>query len=246
MPVPITEHAILIFVLLTQVWTLPTEAVPLGVDTVLEQELGSSLGHKPLKRHRASLLRKRWDWSKASVESRTEWAIVLRRYALVDTELANLVMHMDQVFPADQRNFTAENGIDPWEAAKLRGKVEKLSDNLKAALNDQQVSNSTFTDMERDPKINRTQQQALHAEHEREASRANELADLGHTALVDAEALQVMFNPARLRGSGTKKGSTRVAESPTVAKLLERFREDVQGFRSRRAASEKEEPISHA
>merc|ERR1719188_2703440 len=87
----------------------------------------------------ASLLReggvrsRRWDWKSASEESLTEWSIVLRRYYMVDMELADLIRRFGEAFPAEGAK---QEKVKPDDMAHIRAKVEKLSANLEAALTD--------------------------------------------------------------------------------------------------------------
>mmetsp|Transcript_107554 Transcript_107554/g.213629 ORF Transcript_107554/g.213629 Transcript_107554/m.213629 type:complete len:240 (+) Transcript_107554:124-843(+) len=198
------------------------------------------------KRKRASLLRKRWDYGEASTESQTEWAIVMRRYMMVDSELNDLEIHLSRALDNPVQG-SAIGGVDPFEAASLRGKVEKVSDHLLAASDDQRVNNRTFNDMVHDRKLNSTQRQALEIVHQQQVTTSNRLDAFGQAAVTDAKAVLKELNRAsavqRLQllrrsssGTGTHHEATNLPASQTMGQLRTRLSKDIEAFRALRQA----------
>lgn len=97
----------------------------------------------------ASLLtrkQRKWSWRTASEESKTEWAIVTKRYVMVDTTLFELERHLDE-------GLEASTGGDR-EAAKeslgqAQARLDKMRSNLERAVTDQNTSDATSLDMQK-------------------------------------------------------------------------------------------------
>jgi len=109
---------------------------------------------------------KKWNWKEASEESKTEWAIVLKRYVLIDMTLYELGRFFGEVVS------TAEASSDRGEVLdKARVKLARLQSNLERAVLDQNTSDATAGDMQKDRKGNKLtvhQKRTLADEHKRE------------------------------------------------------------------------------
>ncbi|CAK0793420.1 unnamed protein product, partial [Prorocentrum cordatum] len=129
----------------------------------------------PRRASSASLLDKgqrKWNWESASEETKTEWGIVLKRYVMFDMNLLELEHRWDLAMPS------AAAGAGPGAAGaadeqleKVQAKVAKLHDNLEKAVLDQNTSDSTAEDMQRDIRTNhltKEQKRTLREEHQRE------------------------------------------------------------------------------
>lgn len=139
--------------------------------------------------HKASLLRKKWDWKTASGESVTEWAIVLRRFHMVDMELTDLLTMFSFDLPVNPETGMPQTVDMQADLPRMRKKVEKLSENLENAVKDQQTADDTFGNMETDRRLSASDKEALAVDHRAELRRSQELLDLGRASLSHAKSL---------------------------------------------------------
>lgn len=126
-------------------------------------------------RHGTNLLEKgqrKWNWKSASEESKTEWAIVLKRYVMFDMTLLELEHHWDEALPSlTVGTSSEEQKVDDESLAGIQAKVAKLQDNMQKAVLNQNTSDSTAEDMQRDLATNhltKAEKKRLREEHERE------------------------------------------------------------------------------
>jgi hypothetical protein len=110
--------------------------------------------------------KKKWNWKEASEESKTEWAIVLKRYVLADMTVFELDRKLGEALAApvasDDRN----------EALKMaRAKLARLQGSFEKAILDQNTSDATALDMQQQRKSNLLtvhEKRILAEEHKRE------------------------------------------------------------------------------
>mmetsp|Transcript_88078 Transcript_88078/g.247613 ORF Transcript_88078/g.247613 Transcript_88078/m.247613 type:complete len:244 (-) Transcript_88078:102-833(-) len=145
-----------------------------------------SLKIAPLEGHSMGLLTRRWNWSDASMESRTEWGIVLKRFAIADAELWDVGHRIAEAID-DIGGVVEEPNAAFFQA--LDGKVAKVKRNLEAAVEDQATSNQTFADMEADTRLTAGDRQALAEEHARELQGFDATLAAGEAAVQAASAL---------------------------------------------------------
>lgn len=114
--------------------------------------------------------RKKWTWDQASMESKTEWAIVLRRYFMVDMAVFELERHFGDAMPATSSSGEASNADE--DACKMaQVKLTRLQSNLEKAVLDQNTSETTAEDMQKDRVTNHltlSEKRILRVEHKRE------------------------------------------------------------------------------
>merc|ERR1719456_1718926 len=108
--------------------------------------------HPTVEKHRKrlGLLRKRWVWKEASEEGKTEWGIVLKRFKSADMHLTDMERHFDDVMSGQYDNLHA--GYDML-LTKLHKHFDKFGSSLEGASADQHTDDSTFGQMETDPKL---------------------------------------------------------------------------------------------
>lgn len=114
--------------------------------------------------------KKKWTWKEASEESKTEWAIVLKRYFMVDMSLFELERHFDEALPPNTTSGGSHT-VDAEALDKAQVKLAKLQANLEKAVLDQSTSDTTAGDMQRNTPRNHLssgEKQALMREHTRE------------------------------------------------------------------------------
>jgi hypothetical protein len=130
---------------------------------------------------------KKWNWKEASEESKTEWAIVLKRYTLVDLTLFELARHFGEALSAGQQQDAADEAL-----GKARGKLTKLQSYLEKAVLDQNTSDATAGDMQIDRKTNLLtahEKRILADEHKREQYGFFAVEASGQDVLQQASAL---------------------------------------------------------
>lgn len=111
-------------------------------------------------------LEKKWNWKEASEESKTEWAIVLKRYVLADMTL----YEMDRFF-GEALSATATYDEQREVVEKTRVKLARLQSNFEKAVLDQNTSDVTAGDMQKQTKTNQLtvhEKRLLADEHKRE------------------------------------------------------------------------------
>jgi len=115
--------------------------------------------------------KKKWNWKEASEESKTEWAIVLKRYVLADMTVYELVRHFSEALPSGD---SAASGVpgDQSEALDMaQKKLARLRSSLERAVLDQNTSDATAGDMQIARKTNYLtvhEKRILAQEHKRE------------------------------------------------------------------------------
>lgn len=117
---------------------------------------------------------KKWNWKEASEESKTEWAIVLKRYVMVDMTLFELARHFGQALPGKSQDGTPEASEEDRHDAlgMAEKKMARLEANLARAVLDQNTSDATAADMQKARKTNLLtvhEKRILAEEHKREA-----------------------------------------------------------------------------
>mmetsp|Transcript_170482 Transcript_170482/g.546776 ORF Transcript_170482/g.546776 Transcript_170482/m.546776 type:complete len:251 (-) Transcript_170482:89-841(-) len=130
----------------------------------------------------ASLVKKRWNWQSAADETKTEWAIVLRRYTEVDMELASLV-------------FSISNLMASGDGDDATGRLAALR---------RKVSDDTLQDMDKEKRLTTEQRQSLEREHTLQKQQTLELATLGQAAWHAADALLTSFSQQRAGQTSTQ------------------------------------------
>jgi len=113
---------------------------------------------------------KKWNWKEASEESKTEWAIVLKRYVLADLTIHELSRLFGESLPSSaSQGSTDQDQHDALELAQK--KLARLRSNLERAVLDQNTSDVTAGDMQKVRKTNYLtvhEKRILDQEHKRE------------------------------------------------------------------------------
>mmetsp|Transcript_52259 Transcript_52259/g.149751 ORF Transcript_52259/g.149751 Transcript_52259/m.149751 type:complete len:267 (-) Transcript_52259:86-886(-) len=188
----------------------------------------------------ASLLKKRWNWQSAADETKTEWAIVLRRYTEVDMELASLVFSISNL-------MASGDGDDATgRLPALRRKAGKISVHLRDAVQASKVSDDTLHDMDKEKRLTTEQRQSLEREHTLQKQQTLELATLGQAAWHAADALLTSFSQQRAGQNSTQlavgttnssSGGSSSTGLPTEAGLTA-LRAAVKAYQERREGCE--------
>jgi len=136
---------------------------------------------------------KKWNWKEASEESKTEWAIVLKRYVLADMTVYELSRQFGEALP----NSAGPATEDQQEALGLADKkLARLRSNLERAVLDQNTSDATAVDMQTARKTNFLtvhEKRLLAEEHKREQYGFFAIEASGQDVLEKAtELLQVL------------------------------------------------------
>merc|ERR1740133_53206 len=109
---------------------------------------------------------KKWNWKEASDESKTEWAIVLKRYVLADMTLYEI----DRFF-GEALSTTATSDEQREVVERTRVKLARLQSSFEKAILDQNTSDVTAGDMQNQRKGNMLtvhEKRLLADEHKRE------------------------------------------------------------------------------
>jgi len=107
---------------------------------------------------------KKWNWKEASEESKTEWAIVLKRYVLADMTVYELGRFFNEALTA-----SADDKLETIEKARV--KLARLQSSFEKAVLDQNTSDATAADMQKTIKSNKLtvhEKRLLADEHKRE------------------------------------------------------------------------------
>lgn len=110
--------------------------------------------------------KKKWNWKEASEESKTEWAIVLKRYVMVDMTLFELGRYLGEASQSANSEDEQNIALD-----KARKKMTRLKANLEKAVLDQNTSDATAGDMQKNCNTNLLtvhEKRILAEEHKRE------------------------------------------------------------------------------
>lgn len=158
---PLWALALLLPVLLHALKTAPGTS-PAALD-LLEKDTrpGQELDLLEQKKEK-----KKWNWKEASEESKTEWAIVLKRYVLSDMVTFELGRHFGEALPGTSTAGDRQEALD-----MVRSKLARLESNLKKAVLDQNTSDATAGDMQKESKSNLLtmhEKRILADEHKRE------------------------------------------------------------------------------
>lgn len=138
-----------------------------------ESSKASNLGKSRPSLHlfaRKSVLKK-WNWKQASEESRTEWGIVLKRYILVDMALYELGRHIEEALPSKPTSEDSQDVVNVDALGTARVKLERVQSNLQKALVNQNTSDTTSKDMQKNRKGNELtvhEKRVLRDEHKKE------------------------------------------------------------------------------
>mmetsp|Transcript_29718 Transcript_29718/g.68399 ORF Transcript_29718/g.68399 Transcript_29718/m.68399 type:complete len:272 (-) Transcript_29718:149-964(-) len=134
---------------------------------------------------------RKWNWKEAVEETKTEWAIVLKRYVLADVTLFDLQRHFSQALPA-KGIAGLELRVDADELQMAGTKLGRLSDNLERAVLDQNTSDVTAVDMQSNRKSNHlstSEKVKLHDTHKQEQMGFFAVEASGQHVLQQASAL---------------------------------------------------------
>lgn len=155
------------FVLLDALWVSPQsvekQALNLLDDTANPAQELDLLEKEVFQKKKVE---KKWNWKEASDESKTEWAIVLKRYVLADMTLYEI----DRFF-GEALDATASTDEQREVVEKTRVKLSRLQSSFEKAVADQNTSDSTAGDMQKDIKSNELtvhEKRLLADEHKRE------------------------------------------------------------------------------
>jgi len=135
---------------------------------------------------------KKWNWKEASDESRTEWGIVLKRYILIDMSLYELGRHLGESLPVKPSTGGEKALVDEDALKMAQVKLERVQSNLQKALLDQNTSDTTTEDMQKERKGNELtvhQKRILRDEHKREQSGFFAVEASGQDVLQQASAI---------------------------------------------------------
>lgn len=94
--------------------------------------------------------KKKWNWKEASEESKTEWAIVLKRYVFADMILFELRRLFGEALPDPLTTTEARQEA----LGKARQKAARLQSSFEKAVLDQNTSDTTAGDMQKASKTN--------------------------------------------------------------------------------------------
>lgn len=173
-------------------------------------------------RPQLGLLERRWDWKEASEESRTEWSIVLKRYVLVDMTLFELGRHFEEALPASPAGASGTSTtVDEDALATARLKVERLQSNLEKAVLDQNTSDATAGDMQKDGRTNfltRREKRILAEEHKREQFGFFAVEASGQDVLQQAVGLLQALEAAAKRPQPSWGSIVAAADAPAKTK----------------------------
>lgn len=109
---------------------------------------------------------KKWNWKEASEESKTEWAIVLKRYVLADMVVFELGRFLGEALPGATAIGDRQESL-----GKAKLKLARLQSSLEKAVLDQNTSDATAGDMQKANKNNFLtvhEKRILAEEHKRE------------------------------------------------------------------------------
>mmetsp|Transcript_68148 Transcript_68148/g.118583 ORF Transcript_68148/g.118583 Transcript_68148/m.118583 type:complete len:228 (-) Transcript_68148:29-712(-) len=177
------------------------------------------------------------------------------------TPMPSLVCDIPAALPVSPHSGEAQASPAKEDIARLHAKAKKLAAHLKAAVNDERTSDSTFADMQIDKHLNSTEKKILFTDHEKQWQSAQELAAQAAAAEKSAEALLVdidrpvipsVQNQTRgmLRGNQTRSISSNASAAPggdrnatqsaaAALSLFAKFQEQVAAFSANREALEK-------
>lgn len=168
---------------------------------------------------------KKWNWKEASEESKTEWAIVLKRYVLADMTVYELSRHFGEALPGTA-GATIEDQHDAlaWADKKLA----KLKSNLERAVLDQNTSDATAVDMQTARKTNLLtvhEKRLLAEEHKREQYGFFAIEASGQDVLEKAsEVLQTLqaqqAQPTKAQPSWSSIVAAPATPKPTYMSML--------------------------
>lgn len=167
------------------------------------------------------LERRRWTWAQASEETKTEWAIVMRRYIMVDTALFELELHLGEALPVDPTTGTRRTAVDAEALAKASAKLAKIQSDLQRAVLDQNTSDETAGDMQATRAGNNLtagEKRSLREAHQRERYGFFAVEASGQDVMQQADALlRALHVLAAREESGRSTSSWSSIVQPGVA-----------------------------
>jgi len=164
---------------------------------------------------------KKWNWKEASEESKTEWAIVLKRYVLADMTVFELGRFFGESLPASSSSGTTEE--DQSEAlGKARTKLARLTSSLEKAVLDQNTSDITAVDMQATRKSNFLtvhEKRILAQEHKHEQEGYFAVEASGQDILEKAnELMQALDAALSAKPKKTEPSWSSIVEAPPTPK----------------------------
>eukprot|EP00403_Amphidinium_massartii_P030284 CAMPEP_0178406316 /NCGR_PEP_ID=MMETSP0689_2-20121128/18849_1 /TAXON_ID=160604 /ORGANISM="Amphidinium massartii, Strain CS-259" /LENGTH=274 /DNA_ID=CAMNT_0020027353 /DNA_START=37 /DNA_END=861 /DNA_ORIENTATION=+ len=169
---------------------------------------------------------RKWNWKEASEETKTEWAIVLKRYVLADVTLFDLQRHFESALPVRGDEQGLEWHVDTDELDMARNKLHRLDDNLKKAILDQNTSDVTALDMQsnrRDNRLSPEEKKQLRDAHKQEQLGFFAVEASGQHVLQEAtallQALDAFVNESRSESKDWSEVAPTTSPAPSVGYL---------------------------
>lgn len=158
---------------------------------------------------------KKWNWKEASEESKTEWAIVLKRYVLADMTVYELARHFGEALPSGADATTG----DQQEALGLaEKKLARLKYSLERAVLDQNTSDVTAGDMQKARKTNLLtahEMRVLAQEHKREQNGFFAVEASGQDVLEKAsELMQAVQEASKVQPAKAQPSWSSIVAAP--------------------------------
>lgn len=162
---------------------------------------------------------KKWNWKEASEESKTEWAIVLKRYVLADMTVYELSRKFGEALPSSSGPATADQK-DSLEMAEK--KLARFKSSLERAVLDQNTSDATAGDMQKARKTNLLtthEKRILAQEHKREQYGFFAVQASAQDVLEKAtELLQALEDFAHAQPAKAQPSWSSIVEAPPTPK----------------------------
>lgn len=199
---------------------------------LLEESTDLDQAVEALESSRLEKKEKKWNWKEASEESKTEWAIVLKRYVLADMTVYELSRHFGEALPTGTLptgTGPTGTGTDQREALDVaQKKLVRLKSNLQRAVLDQNTSDATAADMQKSRKSNLLtvhEKRVLAEEHKREQYAFFAIEASSQDALEKAtELLQALetlqAQPVKAQPSWSSIVAAPATPKPTYMSLL--------------------------
>jgi len=159
---------------------------------------------------------KKWNWKEASEESKTEWAIVLKRYVLADMTVFELGRHFGEALPSSSPEEDRHEALD-----KARAKLTRLESNLEKAVLDQNTSDTTAGDMQKARKDNLLtvhEKRILAQEHKREQYGYFAIEASGQDVLEKAKELMQILDAKQAQPIKAQPSWSSIVAAPATPK----------------------------
>lgn len=160
--------------------------------------------------------KKKWNWKEASEESKTEWAIVLKRYVMASMSVFELERFFGEALPSASGLGEQHEALD-----KARKKLARLQSNLEKAVLDQNTSDATAGDMQLNRKDNLLtvhEKRILAQEHKREQYGFFAIEASGQDVLEKATELLQALDASQAQPAKVQPSWSSIVASPSTPK----------------------------